>query len=96
MTISQIFFEIQNPTPAYIPQAKAWGLGGKIDKLREEDPELYVEIEREGLIETFGDIPEVHTYTKILLKILQQEPLTDAEIRDFDEAIDHLWPDRKQ
>ncbi len=67
-----------------------------MDKLREEDPELYVEIEREGLIETFGDIPEVHTYTKILLKILQQEPLTDEEIRDFDEAMDHLWPDRKQ
>ena len=67
-----------------------------MDKLRKEDPELYVEIEREGLIETFGDIPEVHTYTKILLKILQQEPLTDEEIRDFDEAMDHLWPDRKQ
>ena len=67
-----------------------------MDKLREEDPELYVEIEREGLIETFGDIPEVHTYTKILLKILQQEPLTEEEIRDFDEAMDHLWPDRKQ
>ena len=67
-----------------------------MDKLREEDPELYVEIERERLIETFGDIPEVHTYTKILLKILQQELLTDEEIRNFDEAMDHLWPDRKQ
>ena len=67
-----------------------------MDKLRKENPELYVEIERERLIETFGDIPEVHTYTKILLKILQQEPLTDEEIRDFDEAMDHLWPDRKQ
>ena len=67
-----------------------------MDKLREEDPELYVEIERERLIETFGDIPEVHTYTKILLKILQQEPLTDEEIRDYSEAMDHLWPDRKQ
>ena len=22
-----------NPMPAYIPQAKAWGLGGKIDKI---------------------------------------------------------------
>lgn len=67
-----------------------------MDKLREEDPELYIEIKREGLIETFGDIPEVHTYTKILLKILQQKPLTNQEIRDFDEAMDHLWPDRKQ
>ena len=67
-----------------------------MDKLREEDPELYVEIELDRLIETFGDIPEVHTYTKILLKILQQEPLTDEEIRDYSEAVDHLWPDRKQ
>ena len=67
-----------------------------MDKLREEDPELYVEIEREGLIETFGDIPEVHTYTKILLKILRQEPLTDKEIRDYLAAMNHLWPDRKQ
>ena len=67
-----------------------------MDKLRKEDPELYVEIEREGLIETFGDIPEVHTYTKILLKVLRQEILTDEERRDFLDAMDHLWPDRKQ
>ena len=67
-----------------------------MDKLREEDPELYVEIEREGLIEMFGDIPEVHTYTKILLKILLQEPLTDEEIDAYLEAMNHLWPDRKQ
>ena len=67
-----------------------------MDKLREEDPELYVQIEREGLIETFGDIPEVHTYTKILLKILLQEPVTDEEIGAYLEAINHLWPDRKQ
>ena len=25
---------LSNATPAYIPQAKAWGLGGKIDKPR--------------------------------------------------------------
>ena len=67
-----------------------------MDKLRTEDPELYVEIEREGLIETFGDIPEVHTYTKIMLKILLQEPLTDEERRAYLKAMDHLWPDRKQ
>ena len=28
----QVYFSTTNPTPAYIPQAKAWGLGGKIDK----------------------------------------------------------------
>ena len=67
-----------------------------MDKLRTEDPELYVEIEREMLIETFGDIPEVHTYTELMLKILLQEPLTDAERRAYLKAMDHLWPDRKQ
>ena len=33
LTESQIFFQLQNPVPAYIPQAKPWGLGGKIDNL---------------------------------------------------------------
>ena len=65
-------------------------------QLRKEDPELYVELQRDILIEVFGDIPEVHIYTKILLKILLQEPLTDAERRAYSEAVNHLWPDRKQ
>ena len=67
-----------------------------MDKLRTEDPELYVQIERELLIDTFGDIPEVHTYTKIMLKILLQEPLTDEERRAYLKAMNHLWPNRKQ
>lgn len=62
-----------------------------MDKLREENPELYVQFEREMLIEKFGDIPEIHTYTKLLLKILLQEPLTDAERRAYVKAKDHLW-----
>lgn len=62
-----------------------------MDKLREEDPELYVQIEREMLIETLGDIPEVHTYTKLTLKILLGEPLTDAERRAYVKAKEHLW-----
>ncbi|RKU14794.1 hypothetical protein C6503_14525 [Candidatus Poribacteria bacterium] len=28
------FFEKQNLMPAYIPQAKAWGFGGKSDKCK--------------------------------------------------------------
>ena len=65
-------------------------------QLRKEDPKLYVELQRDRLIDVFGDIPEVHIYTKILLKILLQEPLTDAERRAYLEAMNHLWPDRKQ
>ena len=71
-------------------------LTSNMDQLRKEDPELYVELQRDRLIEVFGDIPEVHIYTKILLKILLQEPLTDAERRAYLEAVNHLWPDRKQ
>ena len=67
-----------------------------MDKLRTEDPELFVQFEREMLIETFGDIPEVHTYTELMLKILLGEPLTDAERRAYLKAMNHLWPDRKQ
>ena len=63
-------------------------------QLRKEDPELYVELQRDILIEVFGDIPEVHIYTKILLKILLQEPLTDAERRAYLEAVNHLWPEQ--
>ena len=62
-----------------------------MNKLRKEDPELYVQIQRDRLIETFGDIPEVHTYTKILLKILLQEPLTDEERRAYSKAMNHLF-----
>ena len=31
----QVYFSTTNPTPAYIPQAKAWDLGGKIDNAQE-------------------------------------------------------------
>ncbi|MCY3551397.1 MAG: hypothetical protein OXH39_13135 [Candidatus Poribacteria bacterium] len=62
-----------------------------MDKLRTEDPELYVQIEREMLIETLGDIPEVHTYTKLMLKILKQEPLTEKERNAYLKAMNHLW-----
>ena len=31
-TIVKFIFQ-ENPIPAYIPQAKAWGLGGKSDKV---------------------------------------------------------------
>ena len=64
-----------------------------MDKLRAEDPELFVQFEREMLIETFGDIPEVHTYTELMLKILLGEPLTDAERRAYLKAMNHLWPE---
>lgn len=64
-------------------------------KLIKEDPELFVQLERDRLIEEFGDIPEVHTVTTLLLKMLRQEPLTDEEIRAYSEARDALWSEEK-
>lgn len=61
------------------------------DKLMKEDPELYVQIQRDHLIETFGDIPEVRTYTKILLKLLLQEPITDEERGAYLKAMNHIF-----
>ena len=66
-----------------------------MQKLIKEDPELFVQLERDRLIEQFGDIPEVHTYTNLLLKLLLQEPLTAEESSAYLEARDHLWPKQK-
>ena len=62
-----------------------------MDKLMKEDTELFVQIERGHLIESFGDIPEVDTYTKILLKLLLQEPITDEERGAYLKAMNHLF-----
>jgi len=62
-----------------------------MDKLMKEDPELFVQIQRDHLIESFGDIPEVHTYTKILLKILLEEPITDEERGAYLKAMNHIF-----
>ena len=95
---AQLFLWPSEGTQKALEYKKKLKLRFSVDmgKLRTEDPELYVQIKRDGLIETFGDIPEVHTYTKILLKILLQEPITDDERRAYLEAMNHIWPDLKQ
>ena len=62
-----------------------------MDTLREEDPELFVQLQRDMLIEQFGDIPAVHTYTNLMLKILLNEPLTDEEKQQFKDAGEQLF-----
>ncbi|MYG06046.1 hypothetical protein F4167_05405 [Candidatus Poribacteria bacterium] len=62
-----------------------------MDKLMKEDPELFVQIQRDHFIESFGDIPEVHTYTKILLKLMLEEPITDEERGAYLKAMNHLF-----
>ena len=71
-------------------------LTSDMEKLREEDPELFVALQRNMLIEAFGNIPEVDTYTRLLLKILRKEPFTAAERKLFEEAMATLFPDEKE
>lgn len=63
------------------------------NQLIAEDPKLFVELQRISLIESFGNIPEVHTYTTVLLKILLEEPVTKEEIEAFEQAKSTLYPD---
>lgn len=64
--------------------------------LTEENPRLYIQITRSMLIDEFGDLPEVHTYTTILLNILLEEPITEAELEAYQKAMDTLWPEIKE
>ena len=63
------------------------------NQLIAEDPKLFVELQRISLIESFGNIPEVHTYTTVLLKLLLEEPVTKEEIEAFEQAKSTLYPD---
>ncbi len=56
-------------------------------QLAKEDPELFVQIQRERFIERYGNIPEVHTYLPLLLKSLKGQPLTDEEKLAREKAI---------
>ena len=61
------------------------------ETLMKEDPELFVQIQRLILIGDFGDIPAVHTYTNLMLKILLNESLTDEEKQQFKDAGEQLF-----
>ena len=93
-----MFISPSEPTRLALESTKSEKLRLTLDmqKLIKEDPELFVELERDRLIEQFGDIPEVHTYTNLLLKLLLQEPLTAEESSAYLEARNHLWPDQKE
>lgn len=66
------------------PDTQAWD---KERELAKEDPDKFVEIQRERFIRNYGDIPEVHTYIEILRKILKRQPLTDEEKLAREKAI---------
>ncbi|MDE0425079.1 MAG: hypothetical protein OXN25_09440 [Candidatus Poribacteria bacterium] len=61
-------------------------------KLREEDPELYIKIQKERFIKNHGDIPQVHIYIDFLRKVLLRIRITDAERLAALEAYFFLFP----
>lgn len=62
-----------------------------LNKLLTEDPELYVRMFHDMLIEEFGDIPEVHTYTKTLRKILLKQVIPEEELEAYEKAVRFLF-----
>lgn len=56
----------------------------------QRDPEGYHKFLLEGLIENFGDIPEVYTVARLQTKIFQGKTLTDVERQEYDRANEHL------
>ena len=57
------------------------------------DPDEYANMILVGLLERFGDIPEVHTFMAVKRKLLKNEELSLEERIDFMIAQYHLWPD---
>ena len=61
--------------------------------LDQMDPDEYADMIRVGLLEQFGDIPDVHTFVELTRKIKKQETLSLDERIDFTRAQYALWPD---
>lgn len=54
------------------------------------DPEGYYKYQLESRIKRYGDIPEVYTVARFLLKFKQGAKLTGAEVRAYKAAMTHL------
>ncbi len=59
----------------------------------EMDPDEFADMILIGLLENFGDIPEVHTFMAINRKMFKNEEISLDEQIDFTRAQYHLWPD---
>ena len=75
------------------PPSDEWG--NMSDEERWEaarkDPEKFVAHQRELLVASYGDIPEVHAYLDIQLKLLKGKPLTDEEKHSRDQSLALFW-----
>jgi hypothetical protein len=56
----------------------------------QRNPDAYYKYLLGGLIEYFGDIPEVYTVARFQVKIFQGKKLTDTERQEYDHANEHL------
>lgn len=70
-------------------------LGIPRDWYTTEDSELYVRYHRAMLIRKFGDIPELHTYADIELKVKLYIPITHDEYIVYLKIIHRFWPNQQ-
>ncbi len=63
------------------------------NELQEQDPELWARLERENLIEKYGDRPETHVMADFHKKVAFGLETTDAEYLAYLEAVAVLNPD---
>ena len=64
----------------------------KLLKPEDMDPDELADMLLKGLIQRFGDIPEVHTFMKIKRKMYKKEPINWDERIAYTTAQYHLWP----
>ena len=65
----------------------------KITRVEDMDPDELADMTLVSLLQQFGDIPEVHTFTELSRKKFKNVPLTLDEHIDFTRAQYSLWPD---
>lgn len=64
----------------------------KLLKPEDMDPDELADMLLKGLIQRFGDIPEVHTFMEIKRKMYKKEPINWDERIAYTKAQYHLWP----
>ena len=64
----------------------------KLLKPEDMDPDELADMLLKGLIQRFGDIPEVHTFMEIKRKMYKKEPINWDERIAYTTAQYHLWP----
>ena len=64
----------------------------KLLKPEDMDPDELADMILKGLIQRFGDIPEVHTFVEIKRKMFKNDPINWDERIAYTTAQYHLWP----